>query len=164
MDIVLFCKMCKEDKKHMDLDWQPGDSPVRFKCFSCGEYNSPPPGNIRVFGELGASAVAIDMSVKNQSIAEEIMEPLEIILKKLVKLSNETQEIPVNSQRVYDIAAEMDAALSFVRRELESFYPDEDEEEEVCGNCGGKGSVAVPDGEDEIAYEPCPCSDTREEF
>ena len=159
MDIVLFCKMCKEDKKHMDLDWQPGDSPVRFKCFSCGEYNSPPPGNIRVFGEVGASAVAIDMSVKNQSIAEEIMEPLEIILKKLVKLSNETQEIPVNSQRVYDIAAEMDAALSFVRRELESFDPDEEEEE--CGNCGGKGSVAVPDGEWEVAYEPCPCSDTN---
>jgi hypothetical protein len=97
-----------------------------------------------------------------KSIAEEIMEPLENVWRELVRLSNETYEIPVDRQRVYNIAAEMDAALSFLQRELESFYPDEDEEEEVCGNCGGKGSVAVPDGEDEIAYEPCPCSDTRQ--
>ena len=37
----MHCKMCNEDKKHMELDWQPVDSPVRFKCFSCGEYNRP---------------------------------------------------------------------------------------------------------------------------
>ena len=95
----------------------------------------------------------------SKSIAEEIMEPLEIILKKLVRLSNESIDVAVSQQRVFDIAQEMDAALSFVQRELESFYPDEEPED--CPNCGGKGSVAVPDGEEEIAYEPCPCSDTR---
>ena len=94
-----------------------------------------------------------------KSIAEEIMEPLDIVWRKLVRLSNETRDVPVSSQRVFDIAAEMDAAMSFVQRELESFYPDEEPED--CPNCGGKGSVAVADGEEEIAYEPCPCSDTR---
>ena len=95
----------------------------------------------------------------SKSIAEEIMEPLEIILKKLVRFSNDSVEVAVSQQRVFEIAQEMDAALSFVQRELESFYPDEEPED--CPNCGGKGSVAVPDGEEEIAYEPCPCSDTR---
>ena len=94
-----------------------------------------------------------------KSIAEEIMEPLDIVWRKLVRLSNETKDVPVSSQRVFDIAAEMDAAMSFVQRNLEGFYPDEEPED--CPNCGGKGSVAVPDGEEEIAYEPCPCSDTR---
>ena len=39
-DKVLFCKMCKEEKKHMDL----GEvmSPVRWKCKSCGEYSKTP--------------------------------------------------------------------------------------------------------------------------
>ena len=95
----------------------------------------------------------------SKSIAEEIMEPLEIVWRELVRLSNESMEIPISQQRVFTLAQEMDAALSFVQRELESFYPDEEPED--CPNCGGKGSVAVPDGEDEIAYEPCPCSDTR---
>jgi hypothetical protein len=95
----------------------------------------------------------------SKSIAEEIMAPLEIILKKLVRLSNDSVEVAVSQQRVFEIAQEMDAALSFVQRNVESFYPDEEEDD--CPNCGGKGSVAVPDGEEEIAYEPCPCSDMR---
>ena len=94
-----------------------------------------------------------------KSIAEEIMEPLEIVLSKLIRLSNDSVEVAVNQTRVHEIASEMDAAMSFVQRELESFYPDEEPED--CPNCGGKGSVAVPDGEEEIAYEPCPCSDAR---
>ena len=95
----------------------------------------------------------------SKSIAEEIMKPLEIVLGKLVRLSKDSIEIPVNQTRVHELVREMDSVLTFVRRELESFYPVEEEAD--CPNCGGKGSVAVPDGEEEIAYEPCPCSDTR---
>jgi hypothetical protein len=94
-----------------------------------------------------------------KSIAEEIVEPLELVQKKLVRLSNEAKEIPVNRQRVYDIAAELNGALSFLRKELEAFYPDEEEDD--CPNCGGKGCIVVPDGEDDVAYEQCQCSDTN---
>lgn len=40
LDKILFCKMCNEEKKHMDL----GEvmTPVRWKCKSCGEYSKTP--------------------------------------------------------------------------------------------------------------------------
>jgi hypothetical protein len=95
----------------------------------------------------------------SKSIAEEILEPLELIQKKLVKLSKESREIAVSYQRVEEISIELDGALSFLRKELEAFYPDEEEDD--CPNCGGKGCIVVPDGEDDVAYEQCQCSDTN---
>ena len=119
---IFYCKMCKEDKKHMELDWQPEDSSVRFKCMSCGEYNSP----------LG-----------KKTVAEEIMEPLENILKDLVQLAQASVEIPVNSTRVNAIVRNMDGALTSVRRNVESLleatmppddYYDKEEENLPGGN------------------------------
>ena len=37
-DRMIFCKMCKEDRVHMDLE-MPGS--CRWKCKRCGEYNQP---------------------------------------------------------------------------------------------------------------------------
>jgi hypothetical protein len=99
------------------------------------------------------------MNKMAKSIAEEIVEPLELVQKKLVKLSKESREIAVSYHRVEEIATELDGALSFLRKELEGFYSESIPDEEWwCGSCGGKGYVAVADGEDEIAYEPCGCS------
>ena len=38
-DIMIDCSMCKEETKHMELDWFPVRDPRRFKCYNCGEYN-----------------------------------------------------------------------------------------------------------------------------
>ena len=38
-DQILYCKMCKEDKKHMALRRVGDDRPQMWKCIACGEYN-----------------------------------------------------------------------------------------------------------------------------
>ena len=37
-DLLIFCKMCKKYKQHMDLELTGN---CRWKCKSCGEYNQP---------------------------------------------------------------------------------------------------------------------------
>ena len=57
-DRLIFCKMCDQDRVHMDLQL-PGN--VRWKCKRCGEYNKP----------------------KFDTVAEEILDPVEIVYTKL---------------------------------------------------------------------------------
>ena len=59
----------------------------------------------------------------SKSIAEEIMEPLEIILKKLIRLSNDSVEVAVSQTRVHEIAQEMDAAGMGIEQEQETEMP-----------------------------------------
>jgi hypothetical protein len=60
-----------------------------------------------------------------KSTAEQIVEPLEIVWQKLVRLSKETYDLPIDSNSVYAIAQEMDAALSFLRRNIEGILESE---------------------------------------
>ena len=68
----------------------------------------------------------------SKSIAEEIVEPMEIIWDQLVKLANQSEGSTVSAtspeytkSRVFAIAQEMDAALTFLRRNIEGLLEPE---------------------------------------
>ena len=113
-DMMIDCSMCKEETKHMELDWFPVRDPRRFKCYNCGEYNM------------------------QKTIADGIMEPLKHVWESLRRLESESQDIPVAQARVGMIVSELEGAMAVVRRSVESLLeatmgPEDDEDAPVPG-------------------------------
>ncbi len=97
--VIIFCKLCDKETKHGDV----GILPV-VKCFMCGEYNTL-------------------MTEEKKTVVDEIMEPAEKVWKAMVELANSTHG---HGEDLYALAQEMDAALSFIHRNIEGLLVDPD--------------------------------------
>jgi len=106
--VIIFCKLCDKETKHGDV----GILPV-VKCFMCGEYNTL-------------------MTEEKKTVVDEIMEPAEKVWKAMVDLANSTQghgegeRERKRGESLYTLAQEMDAALSFIHRNIEGLLVDPD--------------------------------------
>ena len=97
--VIIFCKLCDKETKHGDV----GILPV-VKCFKCGEYNTL-------------------MTDEKKTVVDEIMEPAEKVWKAMVDLANSTHG---HGEDLYALAQDLDAALSFIHRNIEGLLVDPD--------------------------------------